>query len=509
MTLVNPDYASLLPTTDGEDVDALVSNRPHIKLLENDNGLDTRVAAIEAGGGSGLFTDLDVTNQLTVGVGGIISNTDVNTVADLAMMGRGLLTSQSDMIFQIDSDHDQTTAAYLWKHDGSTVSAGTVLMSLAENGILLIPVGGDLQVGTMTFTNMDNRLTTLEGYLPANVTDALGAASGPALSNPFATLGDLGGISSPWAAAVQTVQNLRDVAPGDRLDKQCRLLEDNGAVYRFDSIGTGVDNADTIITPTSGTGRWFKASSATPDLSSVLTTGNSAGSKKITNLLDPTSAQDAATRAYVLAQDAVLSGLISANTGDITTLDGRVDNLEEAVGNLGTGGFAAVWGLLCENNVVNTQPSDFAGYGSKWRETHYGGAFHHQFDHVGVSGAYASLLVGIEFDTTAAFTANITIERFRLGGTIYVYCDGILSHTVSDGSSLGYPTTCVDGTGGTHTGPTGYYMTLHFTFAVAGPHRVEIVFHEGSSQHALLSIANEWLNNANVDKNSIKPYFAI
>ena len=70
---------------------------------------------------------------------------------------------------------------------------------------------------------------------------------------PFLIYVDRGTAGPP----VQTIQNLRDVPLSDRTDKQQRLVEDAGSLYRFDQTGAGVDDGVNIITPTDGVGRWF------------------------------------------------------------------------------------------------------------------------------------------------------------------------------------------------------------------------------------------------------------
>jgi hypothetical protein len=60
----------------------------------------------------------------------------------------------------------------------------------------------------------------------------------------------------------------------------------------------------------------------TPTLAAVLTAGNSAGTKKITNLVDPTAAQDAATKNYVDGATPATPGLgtvlgVSADAGAV------------------------------------------------------------------------------------------------------------------------------------------------------------------------------------------------
>lgn len=59
-------------------------------------------------------------------------------------------------------------------------------------------------------------------------------------------------------APVADNAELRAVGAVDRQDRQTRLVEGSGFLYRFDAEGAGVDDDDGIITPTVGTGRWFK-----------------------------------------------------------------------------------------------------------------------------------------------------------------------------------------------------------------------------------------------------------
>lgn len=64
-------------------------------------------------------------------------------------------------------------------------------------------------------------------------------------------------LGGDYGAPVQTINDLRAVAPAQRVDKQLRLVEDNGSVYRFDLEATGGGEAPNI-----GPGQWYKISSA-------------------------------------------------------------------------------------------------------------------------------------------------------------------------------------------------------------------------------------------------------
>lgn len=77
------------------------------------------------------------------------------------------------------------------------------------------------------------------------------------------------GVSGSWASGVQTIAALRAIGASLRQDKQMRLVEDKGSIYRFDTAGVGADDGDLTIVPSDITppdpGRWFKSQAATQD----------------------------------------------------------------------------------------------------------------------------------------------------------------------------------------------------------------------------------------------------
>jgi len=192
--------------------------------------------------------------------------------------------------------------------------------------------------------SMQGGTPTERYHLTLDLYNAATGAAGANASNPFATLGDLSGVAAKFSSPVQTVQELRNVAAADRSDKQVRLVEDKGSLYRFDETGTGTDDGDGIIAPSSGTGRWFKMSSAVPDLSTVLAKGNSAGNKRITGLLNPQAGADAATMDWVLGKIGAGGGAaqVSWVVMDPTGAPGTYSDLQQAINALGSSG-GIVW----------------------------------------------------------------------------------------------------------------------------------------------------------------------
>jgi len=60
--------------------------------------------------------------------------------------------------------------------------------------------------------------------------------------------------------AVADTAALKAIAEADRSDKQLRLKEDTGNLWRFDSASSATEDGTTIIQPTTGSGRWLVAS---------------------------------------------------------------------------------------------------------------------------------------------------------------------------------------------------------------------------------------------------------
>lgn len=72
-------------------------------------------------------------------------------------------------------------------------------------------------------------------------------------------------ISGSYAPPVQTLVDLSALVPAGLEDKQMRLVEDSGAIYRFDTSSTDTPDGVDVIVPDTlpATGRWIKVQAAT------------------------------------------------------------------------------------------------------------------------------------------------------------------------------------------------------------------------------------------------------
>lgn len=71
----------------------------------------------------------------------------------------------------------------------------------------------------------------------------------------------------PISMPVNTLQDLRDLDLTNIQDGKVVLVDETKIVYTYDLQGTGVDDGEKVITPTSGVGRWF------PTVNGVLDSG--------------------------------------------------------------------------------------------------------------------------------------------------------------------------------------------------------------------------------------------
>lgn len=301
-----------------EDVDVANPNYTGDTLEEVLNEIDSRIDVVQ--GGIGVVTP----HAGTHGSGGsdpvnIANLTGQCTQAQVSPAHSGLHTApfNSGLAVSPDVNNNASLGAHL---------ADALIHRKNHNDLLSIQGGSP----------------TERYHLALDLYNAAVGAAGANAANPFATVGDISGVAAKFAAPVQTVQNLRDIAPANRSDKQVRLVEDKGALYRFDDTGAGADDGDGVIAPTSGSGRWFKMSSAVPDLSTVLAKGNSAGNRKIVNLLNPDNPQDAATMGWV--KNLIGAGGQNASwvVMDTSGAPGTYSGLQSAISALGNNG-GVIW----------------------------------------------------------------------------------------------------------------------------------------------------------------------
>ncbi|MEC8666130.1 MAG: hypothetical protein VXY16_11725, partial [Pseudomonadota bacterium] len=105
------------------------------ELIFNSGGLLAADANLSFTSSGVLQVVRNATTQAIDITGGIRITSDISNLADFQMNSNGLLAAESNMYFNIDSDNDVTTNAFIFGHNANT-SAATELMRLQENGRL-------------------------------------------------------------------------------------------------------------------------------------------------------------------------------------------------------------------------------------------------------------------------------------------------------------------------------------------------------------------------------------
>ena len=149
-------------------------------------------------------------------------------------------------------------------------------------GYTPVDKAGDSMTGPLTLPGAptENNHASNKKYVDDGLNTKLDKAGG-VLTGPLTLNGDptealhatpkqyvdnaVNNISGKYAAPVQSLEELSAVAPAFREDKQMRLVEDTGAIYRFDAQASEASDENGVVAPDDApiTGRWLKVSAAT------------------------------------------------------------------------------------------------------------------------------------------------------------------------------------------------------------------------------------------------------
>lgn len=182
----------------------------------------------------------------------VVHNTGAESVAGLKTFSTipQIPTSTPTLAAEaISKSHLDTQLAL--KADASTTTAA--LDTKANDNAVVHLAGAESITGVKTFAT---------GATPV-ITDQ--PSSGTQAANKNYVDAQVSAVSGNYAAPVADIAALRAIAYAGIPDRQLRLVEGAGALYRYDTTGTGSDDGDGTILPTgnAGTGRWFKVQAAT------------------------------------------------------------------------------------------------------------------------------------------------------------------------------------------------------------------------------------------------------
>jgi hypothetical protein len=229
-------------------------------------------------------------------------------------------------------------------------------------GYIPLDKAGDTMTGDLTLAGppTDNGHAANKAYVDNGLATKLALAGGTMTgalvlaSNPVANLGAatkqyvdtaVSDVSGSYAAPVQDTTELTALSGGDLEDKQMRLVEDDGAIYRYDeqstvAIGTEVFAPDSVTPPDPG--RWIKVQAATQSHNALnglqggaagdylhLTTAEKNGYDS--HLVD-TGLHLGAGQAAFLDAISVSASDVNTLTGISSNVQGQLDDKEDSLG---------------------------------------------------------------------------------------------------------------------------------------------------------------------------------
>jgi hypothetical protein len=210
---------------------------------------DTKLAELEAAASASVLGNVKIGTNIDVAVDGTISlktasstDTGVLSATDWATFNG----KQADLGYAPVNKAGDTMSGALVLPGAPSADNEASNKKYVDDGLALkINKAGDTMTGLLV--------------LSADPEQNLGAAT-----KQYVDL-SVNNISGKYAAPVQTLLDLSAVAPASREDKQMRLVEDTGAIYRFDAQSSAAADGAGVIAPDDApiTGRWLKVSAAT------------------------------------------------------------------------------------------------------------------------------------------------------------------------------------------------------------------------------------------------------
>jgi hypothetical protein len=245
-----------------------------LNLADNDLYVSTGAVVIHLNSAGAIKTDATHRFLTDNQIAELYAPASVSTSGNV-QIGSNINVNASGVISLdvADATHTGVLAAADWtSFNGKQEALGfvpvnkagdTMLGALVLNGTPTAPN----QASTKQYVDDQDALNvklsgdTMTGLLVLSADPAqnLGAATKQYVDSAVST------VSGSYGAPVQSIADITSLLPAAREDKQMRLVEDTGAIYRYDVQATDAADGDGVLMPadTPVTGRWIKVAAAT------------------------------------------------------------------------------------------------------------------------------------------------------------------------------------------------------------------------------------------------------
>jgi len=210
---------------------------------------DNQIAELYAPASASVTGNVKIGANINVNASGVIS-------LDVADVGTAGLLSAADWA---TFNGKQANLGYVPVNQAGDTMLGALVLNGAP--VLANEAATKSYVDNQDALNIKLAGDTMTGLLVLSADPAqnLGAATKQYVDGAINT------VSGRYGAPVQDLVDLTAVLPAAREDKQMRLVEDTGAIYRYDAQSTDVADGSGILVSDDApsTGRWIKVQAAT------------------------------------------------------------------------------------------------------------------------------------------------------------------------------------------------------------------------------------------------------
>ena len=250
--------------------------------------------------------------------GGVLGGSYPNPVFAVDMATQAELDQHTA---NTSNPHSVTKAQVGLGNVDDTSDANKGISAATQNALNLKAIDSDVVHRTGNESIADNKIFTASPVVPAPI--GMNYAVNRGYLETYVGQ-QVSSVSGRTGAGVQNLTELSALPANERVDRQIRLVEDEGATFRFDAESLAAPQTNRVVLPgdlaVSSAGRWLKTSAETQDHSQLV--GLQGGTS--TERYHLTSAEKGRVPSSDVSAALTGTGTPSANNKFVTSNDSRV-----------------------------------------------------------------------------------------------------------------------------------------------------------------------------------------